>query len=284
MSKQYDFDEAIALEVLPRNPEDPYRYSAKLGQRWAWFGVTAGGYMASMMLKAVMQRYTDRNPAALHMFFLQMARPGPCIIEVEDIKPSAKGVCLVRAILKQASKKEGYDTKCYAIVTIAAVVPPEKITKFHPDARKPPCTKDMEHVPILPKKNDPDPTLRVYRNLKNERHGVPETHHIFEFSDLRPMDTLALPYLVDTAKHPLDMYQDDQLDTYLKPTLHYEVQFKNPVPTNTTRVLSSFVSMNVIDGRFDVDVWIYSEDGQLLATGRHHGTLFPITGTAKSRI
>ena len=224
------------------------------------------GYMASLMLKAVMQRYAGRNPAALHVFFLQMARPGPCTIEVDDIKHSPKGVCTVRAVLKQLSKKGGDDTKCYAIVTIASVAPPEKITRFHSNTRQCPSTEGMVEAPILP--DQKNPTLRVLRNLDNESKDILETHHIFEFMDRRPMDTLALPYLADTAKHPLDILEGGKLVTYLKPTLHYEVQFKNPVPENMTSVRTSFVVFNTIDGRFDCDGWIFAEDGKLLATTR----------------
>lgn len=62
------------------------------------------GYVASTILHAVMQHYSQRHqkdPIAMNLFFMAKTRPGPCVIEITDMKQSKKGYCLSQAIFRQ---------------------------------------------------------------------------------------------------------------------------------------------------------------------------------------
>lgn len=62
------------------------------------------------MLDSVMQHYQQRHqkhPIALNCFFFGKTLPGPCIVEIEELKASGKGYCICRAVLKQYKVKRG---------------------------------------------------------------------------------------------------------------------------------------------------------------------------------
>ncbi|KAI8145947.1 thioesterase-like superfamily-domain-containing protein [Fennellomyces sp. T-0311] len=288
---EYDFDNATHISHIGKQSEKRI-FTCQLHEGWTMDGVVLGGYLGAVMLKSAMNCYPNRNPAALTAFFTTPGLPGPCVVEVEAIKASKRSFSLISATLKQLAGSDkrsvsiptlannyvpmDYVTRCYSVITLNGPAgDDEGPTVIHPNAQKPHPTDNME--PIELKFNEGPERLVLRQDLTITDRT--ESHHIMSFPDNRPIDTYSLPYLADVYYHPLHILKDkqDQLgrENTWKPTLQYEVQFKYPVPPNTEQVLATFVTHHIVNGRFDLDGWIFHPDGTLLATTRHHAVVIP---------
>ncbi|KAI9247517.1 thioesterase-like superfamily-domain-containing protein [Phascolomyces articulosus] len=266
------------------------------------------------MLKATETHYSNRSPISVTTNYLSETLPGPCIIEVNEIRKTRCSLCTITATMKQHSslttrfkrkdnqqsltippppssvdkyEHNDYNVKCYAIIILGSEfnkkynqqqgqqssIP----TIIHPNACTAPSIEMMEPVQIV---YDNEITLEILMDLsrKKEKNSA-EAHHAISFLDGRPIDSLALSFFAAVFRHPLNTLtgRQDLLgnETTWKPTFQMDVQFKNPIPPNTRYVLATIIAPHLIEGRFDTDGWIFSPDGTLLATAKHHGLVIP---------
>ncbi|KAI9270712.1 thioesterase-like superfamily-domain-containing protein [Phascolomyces articulosus] len=294
-----EFDQVTDITFLGKKSPDCSIFSCQINKHWAWFGVPLGGYLTSAMLKAAIHCYPERTPAALTSWILRVSRSGLCIIEVKDLKISKQTFSTVTVTLQQPKEQnksneklssnypirineynpEEYQENCHAIITLTGPNHVEQgPTIIHPNARSPPNLDYMEPVDVFPKDEQRFIILQDMTQLKGGE-SLAECHHAFEFLDNRPIDAFAVTFFADLYRYPLHMLPEKQdqvgYETTWKPTLQYEIQFKNPIPPNTTQVLATFWIPHLISGRFDMDGELYTPNGKLLATTRHHGIVIP---------
>ncbi|KAI8145946.1 thioesterase-like superfamily-domain-containing protein [Fennellomyces sp. T-0311] len=279
--KQYAFDIETESSLVGELSSTTSLYVGQMYPQWAMNGLR---YMASIMLKIAMQYYKERYPISINTFFVKPGNPGPYIVEMEAIKTSPKSLCTMMLRLKQRKKNSTavvptnnvseynpneYDVKCFSVVTMSGTVPEQGLTVIHPDVPKAPSFDDM--VPVPPQ-FDGDQTLNTYQDLKATSKGAAETHQAFEFPDGRPIDTVSLAFLLDMYRHPLHVLKNKNglgITDSWKPTLQYEIQFKRPLKAPIPRALLTYMVPYAIDGRFDIDGWLYDDKGEIVATTRH---------------
>ncbi|KAI9495242.1 thioesterase-like superfamily-domain-containing protein [Zychaea mexicana] len=292
-SSSYEFDKATKVHPLGVNDWGDAVFTGQLDKQWVLRGVILGGYLTSMMLKTAMEHHPNRAPAALTAFFTSPARPGPCVIEIKDLKISKKGYSTVTVTLKQLKKNnyqdkrppvtvqeynaKDYEMKCYTVITLMGHNQIETgPTIIHPDAAAALIDRSSTTMqPVDLQMGGGEKTIVSLQDLNAKNlTATAESHHAFSFSDNRPINSIALPYFADMYEHPLHMLADA---TYMrlqnthawKPTLQYEVQFKYPImPKTTTQILASFKVPHLIQGRFDMDGVLYTPDGKIVATTR----------------
>lgn len=169
------------------------------------------GYVLGLAFDAVLKhtsQWFQTDPVALNAFYLRKTELGPCIVEIETIKPSKKGYVVLRFGLKQTKGKEkvalknveDYDSemfleKVHCIVTMANMASEKGVTHMHKELT-PPDRSIMEPFKhtfmgdfvegLLDKSSLPSD----YRYGK----GKPEFNQLIGFSDGRPTDFKSIAY------------------------------------------------------------------------------------------
>ncbi|KAI9274840.1 thioesterase-like superfamily-domain-containing protein [Phascolomyces articulosus] len=289
MEPPFEFDKVTENRYLGDLPTTSV-YSGYLNGRWAARGIILSGYLASTMTKVAMQQYPGRHPINVNTFYVNPGTEGPFIVELEKIKGNSKGMCTYITRLKQlqganssmkpldtleAYNPNDYVIKNFAVINMSGAKPEQGYSHPSPEKYK---TVPIENMVQLPSECEGDTTLRMYHDI-NRSDSPHVNHYAFEFADGRPVDNLALVYFFDMYMDPFSPLMNknapDQVHKGWKPTLHYEVQFKNPIKKPIRRAYLVYTIPNVIHGRFDMDGSVYNEEGELLATTRHQLRIIP---------
>ncbi|KAI9480236.1 thioesterase-like superfamily-domain-containing protein [Zychaea mexicana] len=265
---------------------------------WAIGQAPAGGYVIALSLNAVLQHCSSRyqqHPVALNTFFFKKTEAGPFVVEISDLKPSKRGFCVIKAIMRQPKNREAivpqrlqdydpseYVTKTHSIITMANMDGEKGLTYETLEAAKPPSTETMQHSQM----DFMHQYIDIYQDMstypirdqasgKTICPGRPEVHHSVCFKDGRETDFKSIPFWADLFIHPMYSLDNELLGgPSWMPTLQLEVQFKS-VPKHVKRVLASFKVPHIINGRFDLDGALFDQDKNLLATTRHQCLVVP---------
>jgi hypothetical protein len=223
------------------------------------------------------KRYQS-DPVALNCFFFKKTLPGHHVIEIEELKMSKKGYCVVRACIKQQQdlkplnsindyNPQDWTTTVHGLFTMGNMDNEEGVTYF----TRPATFPNEEHLEpfqynfmgqFLESKLD----TRVFPP-SDEKEGIPEETHTMKFSDGRPVDFKSIPYWCDMFITPPFLLGPKILGGPVWcPTMQLEVQFKKK-PTGH-EIKAHFLARHIINGRFDVDGEVYNEQNELLALTR----------------
>lgn len=239
------------------------------------------GYVMAMIIDSVIRQFADKHqtdPVALNCFFFSKTLPGNLIVEIDELKMSRKGYCVVRAILKQTKDLKKLESlaaynpsewidKVQGVFTMGNMDQEEGITHYH----KHPPAPSQEHLEpyeytFMGEFVDCKFDMRNFPTT-DEKPGNPEVTQTMSFKDGRPVDFKSIPYWCDMFITPPVLLGPALLDGPIWcPTMQLEVQFKRK-PTGKT-VLAHFAARHIINSRFDVDGEIYNEQNELLALTR----------------
>lgn len=241
-----------------------------------------------------MDSFADRHqkhPISLNIFYLNKAPPGPCVIEVTDLKTTNNGYAVAQVILKQVHdvsletpppatlaeyNPDDYRTRAHSIFNMGNMLAELGITYTNQETTvEPPKLENMvsKKPPFFETRLNQklDKTMKVARRdkaSKVETPGETEWRHLIEFKDGRPMDFKATAAMADTAIPTAWNLGNDKLGgPCWTPTLHIEVQFRR-IPSGKAHV-GKFVTTHIINGRLGVDAWLFNEHGELLAIARY---------------
>lgn len=235
----------------------------------------------AIIIDSVIRQFSDKHqtdPVALNCFFFSKTLPGNLIIEIDELKMSRKGYCVVRAILKQTKDLkslksiESYNPsewldKVQCIFTMGNMDQEQGVTHYHKNPTPPTldhltpyhytfmgefldCKFDLGNFP----KDDQTP-------------GKPQITQTMAFKDGRPIDFKSIPYWCDMFITPPILLGPAVLDGPIWcPTMQLEVQFKRK-PTGKS-IIAHFEANHIINGRFDVTGDIWNEKGEILALTR----------------
>ncbi|KAI8388352.1 thioesterase-like superfamily-domain-containing protein [Radiomyces spectabilis] len=305
----FAFDRATQTTYLGETPNGITCFKGTASLDWAIGEVPNVSYVVALMTDSVLQHFSQRyqkHTVALNCFFFRKTLAAPFIIEIEPLKMSSKGYCVVKVSLKQSkdprsstvpSSIDQYDPtiyveKVHGIFTMGNMDNEQGVTHFH-DAPKAP-TKDTM-VPykyvfmgeFLTSKLDmstaprqPDGSLATPKSAEI-LPGKPEVSHSMQFSDGRPIDFKSMPYWCDMFITPPALLGPNILGGPVWcPTMQLEVQFKR-VPSGK-EILGHYKAPHIINGRFDLDGEVFDSEGNLLALTRHQCLVVPWSRNSKT--
>lgn len=240
------------------------------------------GYVMSVIIDSVIQLFSKRHqvdPIALNCFFFKKTLPGNLIIEIEELKMSRKGYCIVRASLKQSKDLEllknieSYDPskweeKVQGIFTMGNMATEEGVTHFYKNPSPPSSLDHIKPIDFVYMKDYINVNMNesIVRKTEEESH-VPELTQIMEFKDGRPIDFKCIPYWCDMFIIPPALLGPTILGGPVWcPTMQLEVQFKRR--PSGQKIISHFITKHIMNGRFDIDGEIWNEQGEIIAITR----------------
>ncbi|KAG2185984.1 hypothetical protein INT43_002422 [Umbelopsis isabellina] len=295
------FDQAIDTKYLGTASNDASIYTGNLLTEFCIGSVPNGGkcYVASTILHAVMQHYSQRHqkdPIAMNLFFMAKTRPGPCVIEITDMKQSKKGYCLSQAIFRQTKDSKApeltsakdYDPEDYthnitSILTFGNFAAEEGVTHIYKPA-EPPAREELQPMAWRFMNHVLQGSADQRSFVKNKGDiGKPELRHVVGFKDKRPIDFVSIPYWCDMIVPPAMLLGPTALGGEVwVPTMQMEVLFKG-VPKGK-EIFCNFISRYIVNGRDEMDGEIWDEDGTLLALTRHQCLVVPWTRNTKPKL
>jgi acyl-CoA thioesterase len=272
----FDRDTAVALQ----EESGPERlFAAEVSPDWRAGRGPHGGYLAAMLLRALMETVADaeRAPRSLTIHYARAPEPGPVTIRTV-IEREGRSLSTLSARMEQ-------DGSLLALVLAAFSVPWS--------------AQEIAELP-MPQVAPPDP-VRESGSLLN-KHAPPFVRHLvlqprmgavpFTGSDHpmeiggwlglaepRPVDVLLLAFFSDALFSPPFIRLSEPAAT---PTIDLTVHFRTPMPREADAdpgelCLARFSSGLVHEGFFEEDGVIWAADGTVLIQSRQLGIVLPIT-------
>lgn len=267
MTELPDFDQAVAID-----PDGEGRWRTRIEDGWDFAGTPNGGYLLSLVAKAMIELTGRPDPVAVTAHYLAPARPGPAELEGELLK---KGKLLATA---HASLCQGDRCVAQVLGTFGDLSRPAPSKILHesglPDL--PPPEVCIAPAPIPGGFTPPPITHRVAIRLHPEHvgfalgkpHGRSEMGGWAKFADGRPIDTLALPLLADCFPPPIF-----NVGIPLKwvPTIELTIHVhKRPAPG---WIGEWFTTDHIAGGYLEEDGVMWDETGDVVAVSRQMAIL-----------
>lgn len=246
------------------------RYAASIDRGWWIERGPNGGYLAALVLRAVMAEVDDvaRRPRTVTFHYLRPPVEGPCEVEVA-VERTGRGLSTVSARLRQ----DGRDCVLALAALGADRTGPE--LHHHPAPQVPPALE----VPLRP---EPDP----------ERHRIP-IHDRYEVrpaigplpfsggsealtggwirtSDHDPVDDVLVAALTDAWIPAVFSCLDLPVGV---PTVELTVHLRGRPSAEPGWCLVRFTTREAVDGYMEETGEVWSEDGRLLAESRQLAVL-----------
>ncbi|MBW3594893.1 MAG: thioesterase family protein [Actinobacteria bacterium] len=252
----------------------PGRYEAKISENWWVVRGPHGGYLASILLRALIDTVDDseRAPRSLTVHYATAPQPGPAHIET-DVVRSGTSLSTVSARLVQddrpvavalAAFSKPWKGLDYTDTTMPESVPPEQGFPIHETDGIPPFVKQFHMMGTLGE--------IPFSGADHAKVGG-----WFRLAEAAVVDPVAVPTLMD-AWPPVVFPVATEL--LIAPTVDLTIHFRAPLPHAGAEpddyYLGVFWSHLARDGFFEEDGELWSKDGVLLAQSRQLAlTLMP---------
>ncbi|KAJ3283040.1 Pre-mRNA-splicing factor cwc26 [Borealophlyctis nickersoniae] len=280
--QMYEFDKATHVIELSRT-EASSTWSASVSEEWMIGDVPHGGIVLSIILSAARGHFgpTHPDPISITAHYLRPSAPIPATIHITTLKTGRFSTA--HATFCQSSPTEPNIIATVVFSNLSLETGPTKITD--PEHLPPPseCTPTTFGRPSPNRKGLPfisdkvkvlmAPTPPSFQTSKAERRQW------MRFADNRPPDAVSMAFFSDAFVPTLYNYGKEFLggETWF-PTMELNVQFRAKPPTLPggggwvgQMVRSRFLT----NGRNEVDVELYAEDGTLLAIARQMALVVP---------
>jgi acyl-CoA thioesterase len=259
-------DTAEFLRDTAVTPAGDGRYDAVCSGEWSAPTGPNGGYLAAIVLRAVLAEVADpaREARSLTLHYLRPPAPGPVQVAV-TVERAGRTMSTVTARLEQDGRA--------CVLAIGALGGPfEAAAAF---ASSPPPVPPAEE--LKPARDDPrfppiSRRLEVRRAIGGRVFsGAPEADSggYLRLREPTPFDAPLLALLVDAWLPAVFAYL-----TYpaLAPTIELTIHFRNPAAAAAlppdAPLLARFTSRTAADGYAEEDGWLWAPDGTLLAQSR----------------
>ncbi|RDW70752.1 thioesterase family protein [Aspergillus mulundensis] len=273
------------------------RFIAKISRDWCTQHSVLGGYLTALMLAAARKYASIETEAVLnypdpvHVFaqFLLKVPPGQVSVSCKILRATSR-LCVVRVELElpgQSNSGHGQpqpSTACIAIATFADLEKENGLTQgatapesssAHP---APLPSREKECITIDDPVVDATPVTRKLHWVAprsvdgrwGHRLGGHQREVWLSFRDGSAIsDLLHLALLTDMPLQPPATHTAGFYTRHALSTLCLSVEFKKRPDPSTKWVLVRSNSLRVADGRYDANVQILNEDGDILALGNH---------------
>lgn len=231
-----------------------------------------------LILDSAINHFSQRHqvdPVALNCFFLNKTSPGHLIIEIEHVKMSSKGYCVIRASIKQTTdlkplksiahyKASEWKEKVLSIVTMGNLDAEDGIT-LYPNKLYAAAADTFEPYSLNFLMDVIDFKMKKLSFSKiNTEAELPAVQHIGQFLDGEPLSFKSIPFWSDVFFRPPILFPNDRLESPVWcPTMQLEVLFKRK-PTGRT-IYTQFMTHHTLNGRFDIMAELWNEEGDVLA-------------------
>jgi acyl-CoA thioesterase len=274
MTFELDEDTAVALQsnldedtaVAPRsNPvEDGALYSGAVSERWTVAGGPNGGYLAGILLRAVIAESPHADPLTMTVHYLARPDVGPCRVHVKALR-IGRGHATFRSELEQSGT-----VRCAGLVTLGRLRDPGPLD-FQP--APPPVPVPEESLTVRRIGEDPALWERVEtRAVRKEdlfmfrsEPGEAATGGWVRLRDGRPTDAIALALFLDCWP-PAVFGRTLEADLVGAPTVEYTVHWRNR-PTSDwcyTRLETKAFAGGYVDEHGE----LWDESGRFVAESR----------------
>lgn len=245
----------------------PGRWRAELAEGWDIFGISNGGYLLSIMTRAMAAEADGREPISVTGHFLNPATPGPVDIDVETLK-KGRALSMMRSTMSRQGKP--------LMVTTAVFGDPDRPRQESQLIPVPPRIPPPDDcLPVEPAHDAPLPPpfsgkvdLRIHPHdaaalLGQKKSGAPQMRGWFRLLDDELLDPLAV--ILATDAFPPTIF-NTELPLGWTPTIDLTVQIRQPRPVGWLRC--RFRTRFISDGMLEEDGEIWDENARPVALSR----------------
>jgi len=229
-----------------------------------------GGYVAALLLRALMERVPDRPPRSLTVHYPASPTVGPATISTEIVR-AGRSLVTASARLEQDGRPMA--------VALAAFSPAWTGPSWTDDAV--PAIVPFEIAPLLQR-----PNQLPFTNYWDHRQtmGSPpftggaraEIGGWTRLIEPEPVDAVVVAAIVDAWPPTVFTRNDAPAGApTIDLTIHFRTALPYPSMADDDPVLCRFTSRTAADGLFEEDGWLWSPDGVLLAQSRQLAILMP---------
>lgn len=256
----------VADSRVELSPDDPHGVRAELSPNWAVWGPN-GGYLAAIALRAAMARSRCERPASFQCHFLAVGDFAPVDIRVTKLGGGKRAESLHVDVL-QGEKNlltatvwmidDGLDGYEHDFGEAPNVARPEELAPFHELA------------------DNYDEWFPIWRSMEgrplhwDEGPGHPISQTWLRFTDTpildREADAVRQLFWLDYPGWNATIAAHQWPFPYIAPNLDLTVQFHRFAPEVEWMLADGYVPL-ASDGLVGCVSRLWSEDGQLLATG-----------------
>ncbi|PYH99948.1 hypothetical protein BO71DRAFT_415186 [Aspergillus ellipticus CBS 707.79] len=278
-----------AISSVSPVPGTRNRFTVEITRDWCTQHSVLGGFSTAVMLSAgkrfiAQEVGAARYPDPVHAFvqFLHMVHPGLLVITCTLLRVSSKQCAVQVELAHHPQSSDGSDslsTKVLGIFTYADIPRETGLTQKGmpvvatqlPDRGKECIAIDDPVVyatPVTAKMNWVAP--RSPDGLWGHRLGGHHREVWLSFRDGSTFsDLLHLAYISDLPLQPPATHIPDFYAKYAISTLCLSIEFKKRPEPATKWVMIRSNSHQVLNGRYDVELQIFDEKGELLALSNH---------------
>jgi acyl-CoA thioesterase len=276
-SGAFDRDTAVQRE---RADGGETAYSAEVSPDWRAGRGPHGGYIAAMLLRALIDAVGDprRAPRSLTVHYPRTPKPGPVSIRT-TIEREGRSLSTLSARMEQ-------DGKLIALVLAAFSVPwsaPELSDLKMPNVPGPDQTREAG---TLEKLGAPPFTRHLVMQPRIGGRPFAASEQPMEIggwlglAEPRPIDALSLAFFSD-ALFPPPFVRLREQQRVVAPTIDLTVHFRTatpptPKPDPDELCLARFRTRLAHEGFFDESGVIWAQDGTVLAQSRQLAILLPV--------
>jgi acyl-CoA thioesterase len=256
------------------------RYRAEISRDWSGPRAPHGGYLAALMLRAVIAETADpaRPPRSFTIHFPAAPAPGPCEVHVTRERVGRSLMTLSARLV------QGERACALALAACSPSWPGTDVDELRPPPSppadvRPPIAFAPGKVPDFWRHIDGIPTLgrEPSADGRVEAGGWIRSRHIEE------LDAPAAAFLLDAWWPPMFSRLDEPRPL---PTIDLTIHFRRPLPDPEMPpgeyALAAFRTGLSHDGFFEEDGELWSHDGRLLAQSRQLALLLPPSGAARA--
>ncbi len=269
MDTVFDRDTAVV-------PQGDGRFAATIASGWRAGRGPHGGYLAAMLLKALIAEVDDpeRAPRSLTIHYARAPEPGPIEIEV-TAERSGRSVSTLSARMAQAGRTTALALSAFSVPWRA----PSANELPMPDLAAPDAARRS-----TPKLFDGAPEFTRHLIMQPRVGAVPfagsgapmRIGGWIGLPEPRPVDAPALALFADAWFPPSFIALDSPA---ISPTIDLTVHFRQSTadcPCDPAALcLSVFETRLLHDGLFEEDGVIWAPDGTVLAQSRQLGIVMP---------
>jgi acyl-CoA thioesterase len=251
-------------------PTGAGRYTASIDRGWWIERGPNGGYLAAIVLRAVLAEVADdtRRPRSMTLHYLRPPTEGPCEVAV-TVERAGRGLTTVSARLLQ----DGRD--CVLALVAVGIDRPGPELHDHPA----PAVPGPDEVPVRPDApaGAPDIPFRHRFDLRPALGTAPftagptaDTGGWIRTADQDPVDDVLLAAITDSWPPAVFSRLEGPVGV---PTIELTIHFRGEPPRRPGWCLVRFNTLEVGAGYLEETGEVWSADGRLLAESRQLGLL-----------
>ena len=274
------FDRDTAVRLLSRSDGGAggaAQFAADVSGRWRAGRGPHGGYLAAIMLRALVEAVADplRAPRSLTIHYARAPQPGPVSIDA-TIERQGRSLSTLSARMEQDGALVALALAAFSVAWDA----PEIAELPMPDV----AGQDRERKPGIPL-FEGAPPFTSHLIIQPRIGAVPfqgsdapmEIGSWLGLAEARAIDALSLAFFSDALFSPPFIRLTEPSTT---PTLDLTIHFRTPMPRSAEPdpeelCFARFRSGLIHEGFFEEDGVIWASDGSVLAQSRQLGIVLP---------